>query len=157
MAGPVLFRGWIEALGRYPTTLIVIAACDAITTFRRTTHQTHPSTPSDATWFVPVYIWGLESIGHAHWWAFRASWRGIAPNLLWIGIEQSLYSAGVLALVCLACFHLERRAYGAGLRSRVPQATLPLPVVAGILSVVEAWSILIWAMAPGFAPYHAGK
>jgi len=155
MAWQVLVRGWIESFARYPVTFVTLAAGFGLIWYRRRKPSgvLRPSRPSDAMWFTPVYLWGVESICHAHWWAFEAQWGGIAPNMLWIGIYEAFYSAAMLAVVCGGCFVAERQASKVGLRAREPQATLPVSVVASILSVVEAWSLLIWAMSPGFLPY----
>jgi hypothetical protein len=100
-------------------------------------------------YFVPIYIWGIESLAHAHWWAFRASFRGIAPNLLWIGAEQGVYSLGVLGMTAAACILAEYFAARTGMRTRAGRGTVPLPVVAGVSAVGMAWYCLllffVWA------------
>ena len=101
-----------------------------------------PRAPSDLTWFVPVFVWGIESLRHALWWLFDAPFRGIAksPYLL---LPRAELTSFILGAVLLACFLAEYVAHRVGCAGREPQATLPLPVFAAVLGVQWTWGVLL--------------
>lgn len=131
---------------QYPVTLLCVAlefaaiawrAC-----FRGSAPPPQPRAASDLTWFVPVFVWGIESLRHGLWWIYEAPFRGIAagPHLL---VLRAGLTCIIMVAVLLACFLAEYLADRVGCAGREPQATLPLPVFAAVLGVQWAWGVLL--------------
>jgi len=95
---------------------------------------------SDATWFLPLYVWGVESLLHIKWWfdigLNSGSW--ISPLICF---EQFLFSAAMLIAVIGLCYLHESLARHFGMGVRESQITIPLPVLICILSVWSMWFI----------------
>jgi hypothetical protein len=99
--------------------------------------------PSDPTWFVPVYLWGLQSLGHIY--QFENGFWDHSDLTIVVYGEQYLLNFGVAALVLAGCFLSEHWARQRGWAARAPQATLPLGVVAAIIGVQAVWGLFLIA------------
>jgi len=98
---------------------------------RRSTRQgeraSRPS--SDATWYLPVYVWGIESNVNVVNVTAGDGW----PCL--VAVQQALMLLVTLGL----CLGAEAWARRRGRPARATQGALPLPVVAAIISVEMPW------------------
>jgi hypothetical protein len=121
------------------TVLCLLAQLSATEWPRKVLRPATVRPPSDPAWFVPIFVWGIESVRHAHWSLFE---RPVEFPYLPDFAGQAGLSGLVLALVLAACFFTERRAGRQGLAARAPQVSLPLPVVAAILGAHWCWSVL---------------
>ena len=99
---------------------------------------------SDLYWFLPVLAWGVEStIRVAKWfvgvegvyWAYEVFGQAVASTIL---------------LVCLlgSSIAAERTCRSVGLPARSGQATVPLPILAAVLSVWLVWATAFLAVSP---------
>jgi hypothetical protein len=116
---------------------------------RRSGRKAGPSRPnSDVTWFVPVYLWGIASVLHVHWslagGTFTQCW-GRSP---WAFAEHAAFSGMMLIGVVSLCFVSEHAARRCGLPARASQATLPIAVVAAILSSAVCWTASLLLFLP---------
>jgi hypothetical protein len=140
----------LEQLGsRYPFTAVAVVACLLFLAWRLrfgvTAIRNGRELPAaDATWFAPFYLCGIESMWHLFSWNFLESWGGIAANPFLVGTRQATTAALAIVVTLVFCFFAERMAWSAGLRCRLPQATLPAPVFAAFVSLAATWSTLIW-------------
>lgn len=143
--GVVLGR---EASHYMPAWLALAAQLGAIV--RRARARARPIAaarpPSDATWFVPVYLCALSSIYHAYWSLFGLSHCWGLPTFVYA--EHAQFAAAALALTTLLCFLGEHLARIVGLPVRAPQATLPGAVVAALLGAGGSWLVLLLAIIP---------
>ena len=105
---------------------------------------------SDATWFVPVHLWGLCSLYHACWFLFGDGPRGCWGVPVWVFGSHAGFSWAVLAVVLSLCFLAEHVARRRGAPVRHCRATLPLPLLATILGVAGCWLLLFLAIVPLF-------
>jgi len=96
---------------------------------------------SDATWFLPVYVWGIESLLHIKWWFDIGLNSGSFISTL-IYFEQFLFSAAILIVVIGLCYLQESWARHFGMGVRESQITIPLPLLVSILSVWLIWIII---------------
>lgn len=116
-----------------------------------------PRPPSDATWFLPVHVWGIESLFHLGWW-FALFLRGVkisspGPDRLHPGLlEHGFFSASVLIVVVGLCYLQEHLAWCAGLGVRESQATIPLSVMISILGVWFVWISYFSLLSIKFIP-----
>jgi hypothetical protein len=95
---------------------------------------------SDATWFLPVYVWGIEFLLYIKWLYDMGPGSGSFISLAFY-FEQFLFSAVILAIVIGLCFLQEFLARHVGMGVRESQITIPLPLLVGILSVWLIWVI----------------
>lgn len=92
---------------------------------------------SDATWFLPVYVWGIDSLVHLA--------RPIIVMQYRYLIEPTQFSdyffltVSILIVVIGLCFLQEKIARRIGISVRASQATIPLSVLACILGVLLTW------------------
>jgi len=98
--------------------------------------------PSDANWFLPVYVWGLESLCHVRW--LGANIVRIMESEGGLSIQKcfcnhAVLSAAILVVVLTLCFMEESLARTVGLPARAGQATLPLPVLGVMFGVMLNW------------------
>lgn len=111
-----------------------------------------PRPSSDATWFLPVYFWGIESLFHLLQWLANFGWwwkanisqevRVSDPGMDRIHpsfFEHGFFSAAVLIGVVGFCYLQEQLARRIGLGVRESQATIPLAVIVSILGVWFMW------------------
>lgn len=132
------------------TILSVIVQLGAIVWWSRPSlpqRRSTPRPPSDAFWFLPVFVWGLESLHHCKWWAFEAPFRGIVKTLLAFLPRIVLTEVMLGATVC-GCFLAENLAHRRNLAARTPQATLPLGVVVAIVGVQWVWGLFVLGLMP---------
>jgi hypothetical protein len=133
---------------QYKATTMCVALQFAVIAWRfyfRSPASRRPKrSASDLTWFVPVFVWGIESLRHAHWFAFDAPVRGIAPSG-YLFLPRAELTGFILGAVLLACFLAEYLAHRVGCAGRQPQATLPLPVAAAVFGVQSTWCLLLLA------------
>ena len=102
---------------------------------------------SDATWFLPVYVWGIESIHHGYWWLFEAPFGGIAKTVYGL-LPRVELSVAVLMVTVGVCFLTEHLARRKGLPCRAAVGAVPLPVVVAVVAVQWIWGIWILVMIP---------
>jgi hypothetical protein len=103
---------------------------------------------SDATWFVPVHLWGIASIFHGGWLLFGDGPHGcFGLSPLAFG-DHALFSFAVLGAVIPLCFLAEHLARRVGFPVRMPQATLPVALLAAILGVCGSWAVMFLALVP---------
>ena len=106
--------------------------------------------PANAAWFLPVYLWGIASLLHRHWW-LNASFRGIAtpPGFL---ILHGTFSIALGGVILIACLLSEQLAKGSGFPTRRSSTAVPLPVCAALACVLGNWwltVLLCLPLAPG--------
>jgi|WetSurMetagenome_2_1015567.scaffolds.fasta_scaffold455619_1 hypothetical protein len=104
-----------------------------------------PRPPSDPLWFVPVYLWGLQSLYqlcevHSGLTGTEGTKGCVGSSILLYGM---LFTANLylLLLVLAGCFLSEHWARKRGWPARAPQATLPLGAVAALIGVQAGWGI----------------
>jgi hypothetical protein len=102
---------------------------------------------SNSTYFLPVLVWGIESAFHAHRVLFGPS-RYCFGVPLWVFASQAALSGTIGAGLVAGGFLSERWARRTGRLARQAQATLPLPVVAALVSVQLTWSMHLSAYLP---------
>jgi hypothetical protein len=135
-------REWLPDLYHYKlTALYIVAQLLFISRWphrRVTTSVQRP--PSDATWFVPVFVWGLESLRHLAWWLTDSHGFcfGVPPAAT---LERakltSVFMIGALAASFLS-EHQARRHHRA---VRAAQATVPMSVLAALFGVQWTWAL----------------
>ena len=132
-------RDWLPDLWQYKLTLLYVALqLAALRWCRKGRRQVLPRPASDLTWFVPMFVWGLESLHHLGWWILTSHGYCFGPPfdaLLWRWFLSGVLMVGTL----IACFVSEFLARRMGWAARPAQATLPLPVVAALLGVHGTW------------------
>jgi hypothetical protein len=105
---------------------LVIAWCSRRGVPRR---QHEPRSAIDATWYLPLYAWGIESNIN-----LASSFAGDGWPCF-VAVQQC-----VMLLVTLGvCLAAESWARKRGLPARRALGALPLPVVAAIISVETPW------------------
>ena len=109
-----------------------------------------PRPPSDATWFVPVYVCGLSSLYHAWYALFGISHCFGVPEFVFA--EHARFAFALLAAVVAWGFLAEHLARRVGLPARAWQGALPLAVVAALLGVAGAWAALFLLILPLYRP-----
>jgi len=137
-------REWLPDVFQYKlTALYVVAQLLAITKWpSRIAPPSAVRPASDVTWFLPVFIWGLESLHHLVWWLTEPHrfCFGIPPAATFERAElTSVMMAGALA----ASFLSERQARRHRRPARAAQATVPLPVVAALIGVQWTWALCL--------------
>jgi hypothetical protein len=136
------------------TILCVVTQFGAIVWWSRPSRRRQsraPRPPSDAFWFLPVFVWGLESLRHCAWWVFEGQFRGIGvavAKTLPAFLPRIMLTELMLGITLCGCFLAENVAHRGNLAARIPQATLPLSVVAAIVGVQWAWGLLVLAFVP---------
>ena len=106
-----------------------------------------PPVRSDLTYFLPVFVWGIESVVHGHQAMFGPS-RYCFGFPIWAFASQAALS-GVVGMALIAAGLLsERWARRGGWFVREGWAALPLPVVAGLVGVQLNWSFHLLAYIP---------
>lgn len=126
MATPSCF-GWtgVASLG-----VLLVAV------FRRPLVRVRPS-PWESAWFVPIYVWGLESLvviqGRCGWHpnCFGPDVLGYLQDGAWI------FAVGGGVLTC--CLVAEAIARRRGLPARPHLGSVPLPVFAAMAGVAANW------------------
>lgn len=123
--------------------LAVIAALPV--RVRHPRRSTRPA--SDATWFLPVSVWGLESIRNGYWWIFEAPFIGIAKTVhaFLPRIELAAAALMVTTAVCLSSEHLARRRR---LPCRAAAGSVPASVVAAIIAVQSIGGLWLLVFVP---------
>jgi hypothetical protein len=100
-----------------------------------------PRPSSDATWFLPVYVWGIESIMYMNRWVNSQEYSGGIKYLMNKFIEQFYISTIILIVVTGLCYLQEYLAHRVGMGVRESQATIPLSVLFSILGVWFIWIV----------------
>ena len=101
-----------------------------------------PFRPSgDLAWFVPAFIWGIESLHHVAWRMFATSYCFASP--LPTTVQAAALSGALMVLVIALCLLSEHLARAEGWAGRAPQLTLPLPVIAAITGVQWTWGAVL--------------
>ncbi len=105
-----------------------------------------PKRPAwDATWFLPVYVGGVESLLHLTWWSGGIAVRGIIPPGICL-LEHGALSGLVLLGLLAACIIQEWTAPRVGIAARASVGALPLPVVAALAGVAATWTLSVTAL-----------
>jgi hypothetical protein len=139
LVGPGVLKWVAGELVRFEWTLLclggqflVLAWCS-----RRTRRQHVPRPMSDATWFVPVYVWGIEClVDAANYGAGHFGWP-----------ERAVGDVIMLIVALALSLSAEMWARRLGCAARRSQGSVPLPVVAAVLSVLLTWiAILVVSM-----------
>jgi hypothetical protein len=135
-------REWLADLYLYKlTAFCIVAQLVAISRWphRRAT-KPPPRPSSDATWFVPVYVWGLESLRHLVWWLTE-------PHRFCFGLPFSAsfqrveLTAIIMAVALAGSFLSERQARRHRRAVREAQAAVPISVVAALFGVQWTWAL----------------
>ena len=143
-------REWLPDLSQYKFTFLYAAGQLALAG-RARVHERHPMhaarPPADLTWFVPIYVWGLESLHHLAWWLLGSHGFCFGPPI------SSLFSRGFLTCLVMAAtvgasFVSEQWARQNRRAARAAQATLPLPIVAAIIGVLWTWALHVLLLLP---------
>jgi hypothetical protein len=103
--------------------------------------------PSSMTCFLPVLVWGIESVFHAHR-AMLGPSRFCFGVPVWAFAQQGLLSALVGFVLLCGGFLSENWARRAGWPVRRDRAGLPLGVVAALASVQLVWCSFLMAYLP---------
>src|SRR5512139_1452496 len=97
----------------YKFTLAYLALQLVVTALRTPTESLRrariPRASWDATWFLPVYIWGLESLRHGYWWLFEVPYTGFEKTVYGFGARVEL-SGAMLFIALGGCFLAEHLA-----------------------------------------------
>lgn len=116
---------------------------------RRQVSSARPCRPPwDSTWFVPIYVWGIESLLHAHSSLTTvAAGHGLLGAVFWLLIRLEVSG---LALLCAlgACAVAEWWAVSRGLPARAGVGAVPFPTVAAIIAVYWTWLRVVLAFLP---------
>ena len=129
-------REWLPDLYQYKLTILCLLGQLAFA--RRA---------ADLAWFVPVYVWGLESLHHLSWWLFGNHGFCWGPPIISF-FSRCFLSCLVMAATVGACFASEQWARQNGRAVRPAQATLPVPIVAAILGVQWTWGLHVLVFLP---------
>ena len=152
LAGPVWLFGptWLEhatLVGWYRFTIAYASCQVAVLRWWPRTERSRLCRPaSDATWFVPVFIWGVESLDHLLEWPWtRGMCFGVPRD--WVG-AQGIGSGAMLCAAVIACLWSEGIARRTGRGVRSATWSIPAGVAAGIVSVELNW-VLFYAVWNG--------
>ena len=132
---------------QYRFTLAYLAAQFLVLAVSRPRCAKHVRPGADATWFISVYIWGIESLHHGYWWVFDAPYMGFAKPFQTL-LPRAVLSLSVLGLAISASLASEWFATRKGLPARASAGALPLPVVAAIVGVHWTWSLWCLVFLP---------
>jgi hypothetical protein len=122
----------------YDKTLLVVAAQLAVAGVRQPRPARATARPAwDATWFVPVYLWGIEAI-------WDATGMVSADSSY---LHRAVPSCLMLMVVLALCVAAEGWAHSRGLQTRESIGSLPLPVGAALVSLLLVWVGLLWSEA----------
>jgi hypothetical protein len=137
-------REWMPDVFQYKLTFLYIGVqLLAVTRWpRRLGAQPSIRSAADMTWFMPVFVWGLESLHHLVWWLSESHGFcfGIPPAATFERAElTSVLMVGALAASFLS-EHQARRHHRA---ARPAQATVPLPVLAALMGVEWTWTLVL--------------
>jgi hypothetical protein len=162
----------LESLLRYTVTGAFLAGQLAVVRFRRAplTVRRIARPAWDATWFVPAYIWSIESLLHLSEVlipsdSFPDSWgvgASIHLGFVRFGLgtrycfgfpvsvfgTRALVSALIGVFVVSACLLCERVARRRGRSVREAPWTLPAGVVAALIGVAITWAVHLLAFVP---------
>jgi hypothetical protein len=92
---------------------------------------------SDATWFLPVYVWGIESLVHLARPIISMRYKYLIEPMHFS--DYFFLTVSILMVVIGLCWLQEKIARGIGMTVRKSQATIPLSVLASILGVLLTW------------------
>jgi hypothetical protein len=137
-------REWLPDVLQYKLTASYVVAQLLVISRWRSRTATLPSvrSASDLTWFIPVFIWGLESLHHLVWWLSESHGFcfGTPPAATFERAElTSVLMVGALA----ASFLSEQQARRHHRPARAAQATVPLPVLAALIGVQWTWALCL--------------
>jgi hypothetical protein len=95
----------------------------------------------DSTWFLPVFVWGIETSNRAidsmHW----GHWTK-EPMMPW-KFQAILASAATIATLVLSGLLAEGIGSCRGLQARAQGGSLPLPVTAAVAAPFGVWFLTI--------------
>lgn len=100
-----------------------------------------PRPSFDAIWFLPVFIWGIESLNHMVWWDVERQIQGF--EYYQIGrIEHGFFSALIFLIIIGLCLLQEYLARYVGIGVRENQSTIPISLIVVFLSVISVWILV---------------
>lgn len=134
-------REWLPDLYHYKlTALYIVAQLLVASRWPRRPNTPFPQRPpSDATWFVPVFVWGLEALGHLVWWLTDSHGFcfGLPPAATLERVKVTTFMMATALAASVLSEHLARRHHRA---ARAAQATVPVSVLAALLGVQWTWA-----------------
>jgi hypothetical protein len=95
---------------------------------------------SDMTWFIPVFIWGLESLHHLVWWIGEPHGFCFGPPPA-ATFERAELTSVLMVGALAASFLSEHQARRHHRPARAPQATIPIAVLAALTGVQWTWAL----------------
>jgi hypothetical protein len=133
----VLARDLLHYTATGATLLIGLARIGLHAKKRTTRGPLSGTFAGDAAWFVPVYVWGIESLRHLTWWLLGGEFFPYPPSFL----QHGEFTIAILAFVAAACLAEEYLAKRTGLPARQACGTIPVPTMAAIVGVLAVWFI----------------
>lgn len=131
----------------FSTAALLVQTVLLLRSVRRGRRQTvAPDRPVwDASWFVPLYLGGVESLLHLALWLEGMARRGVVPPAS-LMLAHGAFSGTILLVLLVACALEDWAAPRLRTSARAMVAALPPPVLAGFLGVAATWGLTFLAL-----------